>query len=151
MRRKDKQMSEEWAVSEVIQRALVCRLAMSDGRTPYIVPLCFGYRDGVLYLHSATQGRKLDMIRNNSCVCFEFDIDLELIQNSEPCHWSMRYKSVIGHGEATLVEEAEEKRRALEVIMGQYSRDAFVFPQGAMERTVVIKVAIESMSGKKSG
>lgn len=151
MRRKDKQMSEEWGVSEVIRRSQVCRLAMSDGQQPYIVPLSFGYQDGVLYVHSATEGRKLDMIRNNDRVCFEFETDVEVIENSEPCNWSMRYKCVIGYGKAAFVGETEEKHKALKIIMNQYSKGEFTFPEGSLSRTVVIKIAIESMSAKKSG
>lgn len=151
MRRKEKQMSEESAVSEVVRRAQVCRLAMSDGLQPYVVPLCFGFADRTLYLHAATEGRKLDIIKKNNRVCFEFDVDTELVRNTEPCSWTMRYKSVIGFGEAVLVEGAEEKRAALQVIMNQYSNDTFAFPDQSLGRIAVIKVAVHSMSGKQSG
>ena len=151
MRRKDKQMPEEWAVTEVIRRSQVCRLGLSDGLYPYVIPMCFGYEEGFLYLHSAAEGRKLEMIRQNDRVCFEFDIDVELVESPEPCNWSMRYKSVIGYGRAAFVEDVEEKRKALDVIMEQYSEGEFVFPQASVERIVVVKIAIEGLSGKASG
>ena len=144
-------MPQEWGRSEVMRRAQVCRLAMSDGHQPYIVPLCFGYQEGVLYIHSAAEGRKLDMIRKNDCVCFEFEADVELVENPGPCDWSMRYKCVIGYGKAHFIEETEEKRKALNIIMSQYSSAEFNFPQGSLSRTVVIKIAIESISAKQSG
>lgn len=151
MRRKDREMSQEWGVSEVIRRSQVCRLALVDGNRPYLVPLCFGYQEGHIYVHSAREGRKLDLIRKNNCVCFEFESEVALVENQNPCDWSMRYRCVIGYGKAEFVEESEEKRKALEVIMGQYSRDAFTFPPAALDRTVVLRIAIESISAKKSG
>ncbi len=42
------------------------------------------------------------MLRNNSLVCFEMDIDQELMRSKDRC--SMRYRSVIGHGLAAIVE-----------------------------------------------
>jgi len=151
MRRKDKQMTEEIEVTDVLQRSQVCRLAMSDGLHPYIVPLCFGFQDNAIYVHSASEGRKLDLIRKNNSVCFEFDIDIELVKNNYPCDWSMRYKSVIGYGKAIFLDDIDEKRRALDIIMRQYSTGEFVFPQSSLDRTIVIKIEIECINGKKSG
>ena len=102
MRRKDREISDLGEIESIIQRSDICRLAFCDRGKPYVVPLCFGYRQGALYFHSAREGRKLDMIRNNSLVCFEMDIDQELIRSIDRC--SMRYRSVIGSGLARIVE-----------------------------------------------
>ena len=91
----------------------------ASGR-PYVVPVCFGYEGDILYFHSAPRGRKLDILRRNSAVCFEFDVDCEVVPAKSACGWSMRFRSVVGFGDASLVEDPEEKRKALDVIMGQY-------------------------------
>jgi nitroimidazol reductase NimA-like FMN-containing flavoprotein (pyridoxamine 5'-phosphate oxidase superfamily) len=77
MRRKDREISGLGEMESIIQRADICRLAFCDRGIPYVVPLCFGYRRGAIYFHSAREGRKLDMMRNNRLVCFEMDIDQE--------------------------------------------------------------------------
>lgn len=43
---------------DILDRGLVCRLGLSDGRNPYVVPMSFGVRAGRLYLHSAGEGKR---------------------------------------------------------------------------------------------
>ncbi len=62
MRRKDREIVGLEGIESVIRKASICHLAMCDGKSPYVVPLCFGYDDGVLYFHSAGEGRKLDAL-----------------------------------------------------------------------------------------
>ena len=151
MRKKDKEITEESAIEDVIRKSLVCRLGLVDGDRPYIIPLCFGYRDKTLYFHSASQGKKIDITKSNQNVCFEFDINTEIVNAKEACDWGMKYQSVIGFGKAVIIQDADEKRRALNVIINQYSHGQFQFPEKALNMTTIIKVEIESMTGKQSG
>jgi hypothetical protein len=151
MRRKDKEISETSSMNAILKKAAVCRLGMVDGDKPYVVPLCFGFQDDVLYFHSALKGQKIDCIQNNPNVCFEFDLIGEPKESEEPCSWAMNYQSVIGFGKAVFVEESDEKHKALNLIMAQYSDQQFQFPQNKVDATAIIKVEIESMTGKQSG
>jgi len=151
MRRNDKEIAEKPTIEAIIRKSLVCRLALSEETRPYVVPLCFGYQDNTLYFHGAPEGRKMDMIRENSTVCFEFDTGTEIVKGEEACNWGMRYQSVIGFGKAILVDDIEEKRKALGIIMSQYSGTSSSFPEDVLAHTAVIKVEIESMTGKQSG
>ena len=80
MRRKEKEITDKTAIESIILRSSVCRLALSEDNHPYIVPLCFGYKDNTLYFHSALEGKKLDIMKNNNNVCFEFDIDYQIVE-----------------------------------------------------------------------
>ena len=151
MRRKDKEITDASDINAIIKKATVCRLGMVNGDKPYIVPLCFGYQDNVLYFHSPLKGQKIDYIRNNSNVCFEFDLIAEPKESEEPCSWSMKYQSVIGFGKAVFVEDSDEKHKALNIIMAQYSDQQFEFPENKVKATAILKVNIESMTGKQSG
>ena len=135
----------------IIRNASVCRLGILDGDTPYIVPLCFGYREGILYFHGAVKSRKYALIQKHPKVGFEFDILAEPVSAPDPCDWDMRYQSVVGFGTATMVEDAVEKRQALEIIVSQYSDDPRPFSDQALRATAVFKVVIETMTGKQSG
>ena len=150
MRRKEKEITEKSAIETIIKKSLVCRLALSDDNSPYIVPLSFGYKDNVLYFHGSLKGKKIDIIKKNQRVCFEFDINTEIVKAEDACHWSMKYKSVIGFGKAVFLEDLDEKRKALNIIMSQYSDRTFQFNDATLKGTVVIKVKIESMTGKQS-
>ncbi|MBW1695990.1 MAG: pyridoxamine 5'-phosphate oxidase family protein [Deltaproteobacteria bacterium] len=151
MRRKEKEIRQRAEIDAVIKKSTVCRLAMAEGNLPYVVPLCFGYSDNTLYFHSAKEGRKLDIIRKNNLVCFEFDIDQEIINKGKnACRWSMKYQSVIGYGKAFILEEPMSKRRGLEIIMRQYAAGSFEYQDSKIDETVVIKVEIEQITGKQS-
>ena len=151
MRRFEFEIQEQTEIEEIIRLAKICRLAMSVGDQPYLVPLCFGYEPGALYFHSAGEGKKLDMLETNDKVCFEFDLDYEFIEAENACDWGMRYRSVIGFGRATILEDNEEKRRGFDLIMRQYSDRSFTYPDSEVKGTTIIKVDIRSMTGKKNG
>lgn len=135
----------------IIRRSLVCRLGLCDGQRPYVVPVCFGYEDGVLYIHSAWQGKKIELIRRNENVCFEFDVDVAVVEHQLPCEWGMKYRSVIGTGKATFIEEPEPKKAALQQIMKQYAQGEFTFSTLSLEAVAVVRIDIEKMTGKESG
>ena len=151
MRRKDQEINDIGAIEDIIRKGQVCRLALSENGQPYIVPLCFGYEDNNLYFHSAREGKKLDILRKNNNVCFEIDIDRELVKGKKACDCSMKYQSVIGFGKAELIEDIESKRRAFNIIMQNYLEGSFEYPDESIQKTVIIKVEIESMTGKKLG
>ncbi len=151
MRRKEREITDRSEIEAIIRKSLVCRLAMSDGDQPYVVPLCFGYADNTLYFHSAGEGRKIDILKKNRRVCFEFDNDPMLVKKGrDGCDWGMKYESVIGSGRADIIEDAASKRKALDIIMNQYGDGSFQYADAKVKQTVVIKVEIEEMTGKRS-
>ena len=149
MRRKDREITDIALIEDIIRNSLVCRLGMSRDDQPYVVPLCFAYSDNTIYFHSAGEGLKLEILQQNPNVCVEFDIDQEVIQGDKPCKWGMQYRSVIGFGKASFVEDLEEKRKGLDAIMKHYSGRSFEYVEPAIKTTCIIKVEIESMTGKR--
>jgi len=151
MRRKEKEITEKYEIEAVIKKSTVCRIGISDNNIPYIVPMCFGYLENMIYVHSSFKGKKIDILQKNQNVCFEFDIDTEIIEGESACAWSMKYKSVIGFGKSIFINELDDKRKALNIIMAQYSNSHFEFSEKIISGTCVIRIEIESMSGKQSG
>ena len=150
MRRSEREIKDREVIDAIIRQCLVCRLGLSDGEEPYIVPLCFGYDGEALYFHSASDGRKIDILRKNSRVCFEFDIPEGMREAEEGCRWGIKYRSVIGFGTAEIVDDQEDKKKALGIIMAQYSGKEYVFPEDIVARTAVIKVVIARITGKQA-
>ncbi len=158
MLRKDKEITDRNEAESIIEKSQVCRLAMADEGEPYVVPLCFGYRDNALYFHAAQKGKKLDILRKNKRVCFEFDIGQEVKPGEKTCKWGMKYQSVIGFGDASFVEDTAAKCRALDIIMQQYSAEPadssappeLEYPEASLKITTIIKVDIREMTGKRS-
>jgi uncharacterized protein len=150
MRRSEKAVTDPAELENIIRAGRVCRLALAAEPAPYIVPLNYGYREGVLYFHSAPEGRKIELMRRNPSVGFEISLDLGVVEGEQACNWSTRYRSVLGHGRIEFIEGLEQKRRALEVIMSQYAAGEFTFPETFVGRTLIYRLVIEEMSGKQS-
>lgn len=150
MRRSEKEITDRAEIDAVIRRSRVLRLGLSDRGQPYVVPLCFGYDGRSLYFHCAREGKKMQILRQNNRVCVEFDIVDGVAESDQACNWSVNYQSVIGFGTAHVVVDLPEKRDALALLMAQYSGRSFTFPDDALKGTVIVRIDISSMTGKKS-
>jgi nitroimidazol reductase NimA-like FMN-containing flavoprotein (pyridoxamine 5'-phosphate oxidase superfamily) len=151
VRRSDREVTERAGIESIIRRSTVCRLGLSDGEQPYVVPLCFGFKDDVLYFHGASVGKKIEILSANPRVCFEFDLDAEIVPGTEACAWGMKYRSVIGFGRAALVNDLGSKREALDAIMRQYGDGVFSYSEAVIRKIAVIAVTIDGMTCKQSG
>ena len=154
MRRKEKEIVDKKVMVSIIEKAIICRVAMCWQDEPYVIPMNFGYQDNYIYLHSAREGRKLDILRNNDKVCMEFDVDVELVKSQLACNTSMKYKSVLAFGKAVILKNIAEKKRALDIIMHHYyyhaSPSVFHYPEDSLEKVIIFKIKIENMTGKES-
>lgn len=151
MRRKDKEITEEKIIHEILDKAKICRLGLSQKDMPYVIPVCFVYKENTLYIHSAKEGMKIDIIRQNNNVCFEVDTNIELINSDQPCDNSMKYQSVIGFGKAFFIESFQEKKQALDILMNKYiGKGNFEYLEKAVNNICIIKISIDSITGKQS-
>ena len=148
MRREERALETRAEIDQIICESGVLRLAFCRDGRPYLVPVSFGYAGGVLYCHSAPEGKKLDMLAANPQVCFECEAEAEVVPGEIPCKWSMKYRSVIGFGRAVLVEDEAEKMHALQTIMEHYMGERPEMPLEAVRHTTVIRIDIETVTGK---
>jgi len=138
-------------MESIIQQAQICRVGFMDEDIPYIVPMNFGYKGNCLYFHTATKGRKLDIIRRHNKVCFEMDIHGQIVKpTTTPCGWGINYRSVIGVGQAFIIEDLQEKLAALNILTQHYGADGYNFSEKELEDVCVIKIEIISMTGRKA-
>lgn len=150
MRKADREIVDPSAIRAIMEEARVCRIGLCDKGTPYVVPMNFGLGVNCLFLHCATEGRKIDILRQNDRVCFEMDLLREIKKGQESCGWGARYESVIGFGRAILIEPPAEKRFALDRIMDHYGApEPFAYPDDILAKTTVIRIEIESIRGKR--
>jgi len=150
MRRQEKEIRDEREIQDILQKGLVCRVGLCDGQQPYIVSMNYGYRDSCLYFHCAREGRKIDILKRNDRVCIEVDVDTRIVQGDAPCGWTTKYRSVIGFGRASVIDDEARKRAALDVIMSHHGASGGVYDEKKLQRVSVIKVVLESMTGKQS-
>ena len=117
MRRKDKMLSDNEAV-RMLTELSYCTLALlgEDGYT-YSVPVSFVYSDGKIFFHSAKAGKKYDSILKNNKISFSA-VEKDDIK---PKEFTTHYKSVIGFGEIRRLENDEEIRHAMMLLVKKYS------------------------------
>jgi nitroimidazol reductase NimA-like FMN-containing flavoprotein (pyridoxamine 5'-phosphate oxidase superfamily) len=151
MRRAEREIEDRDTIDGILRQATVCRLGLCDDGMPYVVPLNYGYDGDCLYFHSAREGRKMEVLKANPNVCFEVDVDHELVPTETACDWTARFRSVIGFGKARPVEDLDEKRRALDVLLGHYSDGDYQYTEEALAEVAVIRIEIEEITGKQSG
>ena len=152
MRRADKEIKSKSEMERIIRSVNTCRVGFVDGNKPYVLPFNFGYSKGAIYIHCATEGKKLDLIRKNSNVFVEIDTDNAAVGASDPCNYGFRYRSVLSPGKASIITGEKEKVMALGVIMRHITGMSFrKFNISKMASIRIIKVVLNGMTGKKSG
>ncbi len=152
MRRKDHEITDAEELNYILTSGLICRLAFSVEDVPYIVPLNYGVEFSnpiQLYFHCAPEGRKLGMLKQNNHVCFEIEVDTEIVRGKKACDWSMNYKSVIGYGKVEIITDKSQMVHGLDILMKHYAGEGdFSYSPKLMDRMYILRLVVESMSGK---
>jgi nitroimidazol reductase NimA-like FMN-containing flavoprotein (pyridoxamine 5'-phosphate oxidase superfamily) len=148
MRRKDRQQDTEFARS-VIRTAEYGVLSLVDhDNTPYAIPVSPALVGDTVYIHGATEGKKLAVIANNNKVCLVCVGKTQLL----PGEFSTEYESTIAYGTAEIVEDEGEKTEALLAIARKYSPqykdEAVAYIGRALHQTAVVRITIEEMTAK---
>jgi len=111
MRRTDKEITNRREIDTILSKATICRIGLVGNNVAYIVPLNFGYKHNCLYFHSAPIGKKIELITKNNMVCFEVDIDYDIVNTGIPCNWSSKYVSIIGYGKARFITNTKQNKK----------------------------------------
>ena len=139
-------------ILHILDTGKVLHLGLAVNNEPYVVPMNYGYclENGklVLYLHSAVQGKKLDMIRANPRVFFEIDCDLMPFEGRVPCQYGLVYSSLMGRGTAVLVDDVEEKKQAMSILMKTQTGKDFTFEDRLVTIVSVIRIDVEEYTAK---
>jgi nitroimidazol reductase NimA-like FMN-containing flavoprotein (pyridoxamine 5'-phosphate oxidase superfamily) len=150
MRRRDKEIVSRAECDAVLNEAQVAHVAMVDGEKPYVVAMNFAYDGKALYLHCAKEGRKLEILARNPNVSIGAETGVLFVAGDPVCKSTMHYRSAIVTGEAIPVADPDEKRNALEAIARKFTGSAGSVPDDALEKIILLRVEIESVSGKRS-
>ena len=152
MTKRERQVTDEKQIMAIMDAGKVLHLGLAVDNEPYVVPMNYGYthENGkmVIYLHSAVRGKKLDMIRANSRVFFEIDTDLMPFEGKLPCQYGMVYSSVMGRGVATIVDDVDEKMKAMTVLMKTQTGKDFTFDERLVSIVAVIRIDVEEYTAK---
>ena len=152
MTRREFEITDQAEILRILDTAKVLHLGLAVDNEPYVVPMNYGYcmEDGrlVLYLHSAVQGKKLDMLRANPRVFFELDCDMTPFEGEKPCQYGVSYSSVMGRGTASIVEDVTEKMQAMTMLMKTQTQKDFEFNERLVSIVTVVRIDAHEYTAK---
>ncbi|MEG1397998.1 MAG: pyridoxamine 5'-phosphate oxidase family protein [Raoultibacter sp.] len=148
--RRRKQKLSDAEVETILSNCTSGVLGMIDpDGFPYTVPLSFAFEKNRFYFHSATHGHKISALTADDRASFTVIASDEIV----PEKFTTKFRSVIAQGHAHLVEDAAEKRHALELLVAKYSP---TFEAAGAETiakewdcTQVIRLDVENICGKE--
>lgn len=157
MRRKKRQVTDLETIKNLVEKSQVVRIALNGEEYPYVVPVNFGYEwEGdrlTLFVHGANEGKKITMIKRDPKVAIELDGKHKLIQGTmNAATYSYAYQSLIGFGQAAIIEDLAEKRRALHSLMAHAAKGAPFdeISESMLKRTGIIKITLDSYTMKEN-
>lgn len=155
VRKADREITDISKINALLEKAKILHLGLVDGDFPYIVPLHYGFEycdeknRHVFYMHGAKEGHKIDLIETCAKACVEIETDVELISGGDiPCMYGSFYSSYIGRGEVSIVEDMEEKKHGLNLLMLAQTGRSFEFTEQMISSAAVIKVSVDSYTAK---
>ena len=144
-------ITDQKVIETLLSEAPFLRLGLCKNDRPYIVPMSFGYKKGVIYLHSSKTGTKMDFLRSNTNVCFEVDIFHKTLHGDHPCSYNVKYQSVVGFGTAAILKDEQDRKEGLKTIIDHYHTEGYCIDDLDMSRVAVIRIDIEELHGKQNG
>lgn len=139
-------------VFDILDAGFVCHVGFVVDGQPFVIPTAYGRAGDTIYLHGATKSRMLMNIEKGIPVCITVTHLDGIVMARSSFHHSMNYRSVVVFGTATLVDDVEEKNKALFVISEQIAAgrwDEARKPSAKeLKATSVLAVKIDQASAK---
>lgn len=161
MRRKDREVTNIDEIKQILKDSHVIHSGFRTVDYPYVVPTNFGYEFDddnqlTLYIHGAPVGHKRELIKQDGRMGFEIDDGGRLMVPKDPKQNtpSFAYRSVMGYGDAELIEDSEIKKHALQVILSHETGQKlseFEVPDKTIEYVGIIKITVKQITAKAHG
>lgn len=138
-------------IDPILDEAFLCHYAIVVDDTPIVIPTLFARVDDVIYLHGSPASRSLRSARATQ-ICVNVTLADGIVVARSGFHSSMNYRSVTIFGEATVVDDPDEKRAALLAMVDHTipGRNDTARPMTDKEvtGTLVLRVALDEASAK---
>lgn len=152
MTRRELEITEQAEILRILDESKILHLGLVDDGMPYVVPMNYGYtmENGklTLYLHGATKGHKLDVIRKNPVCCFTMECGVQPFSGKIACKFGTSYYSLMGRGTAEILEDPAEKMDALSKFMYTQTGQDFTFNEKLVSVVSVIRIDVSAYTAK---
>ncbi|MER9641678.1 pyridoxamine 5'-phosphate oxidase family protein [Mesorhizobium sp. M0239] len=140
------------AVFAVLDAGLLCHVAYTFDGQPYCTPTIHWREDDMLYWHGSSASRMLRNLRGGTPACLTVSHLDGLVLARSGFNHSANYRSAMCFGTARIIDEPEEKLKALAGVVDRFypGRNETLRPISAQEAkaTTVIGMRIEEASSK---
>lgn len=155
MNKKECEITDQVVILEILRQGKFAVLSLCRSNEPYVVTLNYGFdkERNALYFHTAAKGLKIDFIGENSHACGTVIQD----RGYRLGQCSHAYRSVVFWGTLSVVEEMEEKKYGMDVLLHHLEED----PGAVRERLLkddlvyeqrdlaILRLDIEEITGKQ--
>ena len=143
---------EREIVYQILDEGLVCHIGFVVDDQPYVIPTAYGRVGEKLYIHGSPASRMLRTLKESINVCITVTLVDGLVLARSAFHHSMNYRSVVVFGKASVVQDAEEKLKALyafceHVVPGRWESVRQPSPN-ELAGTLVLSVPLVEVSAK---
>lgn len=136
-------------VADVLTRAAVLHLALTDENGPHCVAVNFALEGRKLYVHSGLKGRKAAALLSGRPMAFAAEVDLAPYEGITACKWGYHFKSVQGRGLPRLLEDLADKRRALKLIVAKYTGNPDLpMDEAVLSKTALFEIAVAAATAR---
>lgn len=150
--RREREITDLEEIIKILEKENIIHIGLVDGDEPYVVPMNYGFtmEDSklTLYLHGATEGKKLDLMRANPKVFFSIESDITAFSGNVACQYGTAYSSIMGKGTAEILENPEDKMKGLSIFMKSQTGLDFEFNERMVSAVAVIKIDVSSYTAK---
>jgi nitroimidazol reductase NimA-like FMN-containing flavoprotein (pyridoxamine 5'-phosphate oxidase superfamily) len=155
IRRKEKAITDEDELKEILTSAKYITFAMCKGDDPYLVTVSHGYDHdkNALYFHCASEGKKIDYLSVNNKIWGQALVNHGYASGECNHH----YSTVQFSGEVEFLTNTDEKRGALTKMIDQLEENLSLrqtvkekqLKEKAIKKVNIGKITIHELSGKK--
>ncbi len=153
IRRKEKAITEEKVMKKILSEVAYVTIALCKDNQPYLVSLSHGYDPdrNCIYFHCASEGKKIDYLKENDVVWGQAIVDKGYIQGScDHLYATTQFK-----GKVTFVNDFEEKKEILTNMVHKLDENPDVLidkqlTQQSITKITIGRIDIEYMSGKEA-
>jgi len=141
-------------IKKIIDKCDVCYVSMVDeNNMPYVLPFNFAYDGEYIYLHSASEGKKIEILKKNNNVCVAFSTDHLLFHRNHDvaCSYGMKFRSVVANGKVQFIEDYDKKIEVLNKVMEKYTGKAFSYNAPAVNNVAAWVVKVDTVTAKELG
>jgi len=140
------------AVYQILDEGFICHIGFSVEGQPYVIPTSYGRAGDVLYVHGSAVSRMLRTLSHGVPACVTVTLVDGLVLARSLFNHSMNYRSVVVLGTTSVVEDREEKLKALHIlsehIMAGRWTEARQPNQRELKATLVLRIPIQEFSAK---